>query len=129
MGMSYSQIATELGYSDAAGAQYAVIAAIDKVMREPVEKVVDLELQRLDGMLQAVLPRALANPPDLGAVDRVLALMSRRARFLGLDAPVKVASTDPEGKAVSQPNLAALSIEELIRLKELVEKAETGKEQ
>jgi len=48
------------------------------------------ELSRLDGMLQRLYPLATAATPDLQAVDRVLKCMERRARLLGLDAPVRV---------------------------------------
>lgn len=46
-------------------------------------------LSRLDGMLQKVYPNAEAG--DVQAVDRVLKIEERRAKLLGLDAPVRTA--------------------------------------
>jgi hypothetical protein len=46
------------------------------------------ELSRLDGMLRGLWPDARKG--SHGAVDRVLKIMERRAKLLGLDAPVKV---------------------------------------
>jgi hypothetical protein len=56
------------------------------------------ELSRLDGMLQGLWPRARKG--EAAAVDRVLKIGERRAKLLGLDAPTKVAETDPAGNPV-----------------------------
>ncbi len=48
-----------------------------------------LELERLDSLIQACWEKAMAG--DLGAVDRLLKISERRARFLGLDSPVQTA--------------------------------------
>jgi hypothetical protein len=48
-----------------------------------------LELERLDALLAVLWPLAVAAQPDQYAIDRVLAIMARRARYLGLDAPEK----------------------------------------
>lgn len=47
----------------------------------------NLELERLDRMLLAVWGDALKG--HLGAIDRALKISERRARLMGLDAPVK----------------------------------------
>lgn len=61
--------------------------ALAKVEIEPAEDVVKLELSRLDQMLGKHYERALNG--DGWATDRVLAIMDRRARYLGLDSPIK----------------------------------------
>lgn len=44
-----------------------------------------IELEKLQGLEHAVMPKALAG--DLPAVDRALRVQERRSRLLGLDAP------------------------------------------
>jgi hypothetical protein len=65
-----------------------------------------LECERLDRLLLAVWSRALSG--DLDALDRALALMKRRAALLGLDAPRKIAPTEPDGERPYGPEQHAL---------------------
>jgi len=44
-----------------------------------------------------VTVRLQDNGPKLAAIDRAIKLMERRARLLGLDAPTKIAPTNPDG--------------------------------
>jgi hypothetical protein len=76
-----------LGYKSASGAEQAVRSAIRKVLQEPAEAVRELEAMRLDALLQALWGKALDG--DVLVIDRVLKIMDRRARLLGLDAPTK----------------------------------------
>ena len=57
--------------------------------REAAETVRDLELQRLDRMLRALWEAAIHGDPQ--AIDRVLKIMQRRAKMLGLDEPERFA--------------------------------------
>lgn len=84
-GASYDQIAQRLGYRDRASAYRAVLAALEQTLREPAEEVRALELERLDALLLAHWPAATSG--NVEATDRVLRIMERRARLLGLDAP------------------------------------------
>ena len=84
-GATYSQIADTLGYATAAGAQKAVEAGIREVLQEPAQGVLELELSRLDAMLTTLWPKMRQG--DMAATDRILRIMDRRARYLGLDAP------------------------------------------
>lgn len=59
------------------------------------------ELSRLDGMLRGLWPDARKG--QHGAVDRVLKIMERRAKLLGLDAPVKMTQTNLEGDEERDP--------------------------
>jgi hypothetical protein len=87
-GRDYRYIANQLEYAGPSGAYQAVMTALKETLREPAEEVRALELDRLDCMLAAIWPQALSG--DLKAIDSTLRLMDRRARFLGLDAPVRV---------------------------------------
>lgn len=109
-GMAYSAIAEQLGFADQGHAYTAVKRAMDAIIREPAEQVREQELLRLD----ALWARALAiaerfhvtvaangkvvytkggavedDGPALQAIDRLLKIQDRRARYLGLDAPTK----------------------------------------
>ena len=82
-GVGFERIATELGYQGPSGAYNAVMAALDKTLREPADKVRSMELERLDAV--SIRMYQQAREGNLGAIDRLLRLMERRARLLGLD--------------------------------------------
>ncbi len=84
-GTSFDVIASELGYSSRSGAYKAVMSAIEKMLREPAEEVRTLELERLDELLAGLWMKAVKG--DAAALDRVLRIMERRSKYLGLDAP------------------------------------------
>jgi hypothetical protein len=83
-GASYRTIAERLGYASASGAHKAVASALKATLREPAGEVRTLELERLDAALLAIW-RRVQNGDDR-AIDRLLRIMERRARMLGLDA-------------------------------------------
>jgi hypothetical protein len=83
-GANYEGIAEQLGYADASGAYKAISRALDRLTAEPSKEVLRIELERLDRMLSAVLGQAVQG--HLGSIDRVLKIMERRAKLLGLDA-------------------------------------------
>lgn len=110
-GSTYEQIAQQLGYSHRDLARRAVQRALTAVVSEPAAELRQLELIRLDELWRrgwAVLDRehhlvqagrvvrdAAGSPvpdwhPVLRAIDSLLRVMDRRARLLGLDAPVRV---------------------------------------
>lgn len=86
-GYGWQEIADELKYTNASGAWKAVDRLLAKVIREPAEQLIALELRRLDDMLQAIYSLILAG--NLGAIDRGLKIQERRAKLLGLDRPMK----------------------------------------
>ena len=88
-GATYEQIASDLGYASASGARKAVVTSLRQIITEPAEELRHLELTRLDALLVALWPAASRG--TLGAVDRVLKIMARRAAYLGLDAPERLA--------------------------------------
>ena len=108
-GATYDQIAQTLGYTNRGNAYHLVHDALAMITREQAEDVLTLELERLDGMLLALWPKAKRG--DHYAVDRVLKLMERRARYIGLDAPVSTQVTGDmtvRYEVVGLPNMGAV---------------------
>lgn len=114
-GASYEHIAQTLGYNSRGAACQDVTRALEANVAEQrtqSEVLRQEELQRLDLLLAeafAVLRRRhvtvshgriirdedtdeplLDDSPVLQAIDRILKIQERRAKFLGLDAPTKV---------------------------------------
>jgi hypothetical protein len=56
------------------------------------------EVSRLDGMLKKVYPAAEGG--DLQAVDRVIKIIERRAKLLGIEAPVRIETTGRDGAPI-----------------------------
>ena len=83
---SYAQIATALGVPKST-AWKLVQSALKQTMQEPSDDVRKLELESLDRLQFALWQQATQG--NHGAVDRVLRVMERRAKLLGLDAPSK----------------------------------------
>lgn len=96
-GYSYDEIGAQVGLTK---------GAISKILHrymdghysrtaEDIDSLVATEQARLDQLWRGIYPAAMSG--NLGAVDRCIKIMERRARLLGLDAPNKVAPTDPSG--------------------------------
>jgi len=65
--------------------------------REQVQdtgKYVKLELRRLDVALNAIWDKV--RDGHLGAIDRMIAIMNKRAKLMGLDKPLELTLTDDE---------------------------------
>lgn len=104
-GANFDDIARRAGYANRSGAYKAVRDAMDRITQEPAEAVLKLELERLDALLAAYWGKALGG--DVQAFDRVLRVMERRARYLGLDAPVRTdVSSDGVLQVLFHPALA-----------------------
>lgn len=94
-GQPYSRIAAALGYRGRSSAYTAVMRVLERREQEPAERVRLLELQRLERLLLTYWQRATRQrTPDINAAKLCLDILARRARMLGLDAPVKVDITD-----------------------------------
>lgn len=88
-GASYELIAEKLGYASAKSAENSIRSTLNRKYKpEDVEEVVSMELARLDA-LQLVAWRR-AKEGDLSAIDRILKIMERRAKYLGLDVKEQV---------------------------------------
>ena len=101
---------------DARAAQRDVRHELDRLNAqnlELVEQVKRLELSRLDEMLAGIYDKATNG--DTFAIDRVLRIMERRAAYEGLDAPRKIAPTNPAGdKAYSAEDLSDADLARII---------------
>jgi hypothetical protein len=119
----------DLGYSSPGAARKDLIRALIANRDEEAAEVSvyrQQENERLDALLNAAWPQATKPRPvldkdgevighevDMRAVDTVLRLMDRRAKLLGLDAPVRTELSGPDGGAVP---LATGTLEELNQL-------------
>jgi hypothetical protein len=106
-GARYDEITQQLGYSSRGAAVQDVQRALVATVQEPADEVRALELSRLDMMWQTVIEvlrkeHVIVSQgrvvflddepikdtgPILAAVDRLLKIQERRAKYLGLDAP------------------------------------------
>ncbi len=89
-GRPYHEIADELGICESRAAHY-VAEALERLRGEEVrhaDVARHLELARLDAMFAAHWDGALAG--NVRETETCLKIMDRRAKYLGLDAPVKV---------------------------------------
>ena len=102
-GATYEQIAKALKFADRSNVRKAVQSALQAIIKEPAEEVLQLELQRLDAMIVGLWAKAKTG--DGQAVDRVLRIMERRAGYLGLDAPKRVEQTNIEASATPHEEL------------------------
>lgn len=88
-GYTFAEIGKQLGIT-MQGAHLAVHRALDKIASLGAEEARDLrriELERLDRLQKALAPKA--NKGNAESARALLRVMDRRARLLGLDAPVK----------------------------------------
>lgn len=106
-GRTFADIAKECGYNSTQAAFDAVKRAIDAITREPAEAVLALELERLDTLWGIQYLNAQSGDPQ--ALAACMKILDRRARYLGLDAPTKIAETEADGSAkVEQPTVINL---------------------
>lgn len=113
-GLSYQEIADELGYKYGRNAYLLIQSGLKSVIRESAEQVLLMELQRLDLIQKNVLVQAIAG--DLPYVAMMLKIMEQRAKYLGLFAPTKVDTRIESVKVDARTlggDLSELSTEEL----------------
>lgn len=111
-GMGYREIAKALDCS-LGNAHKLVETAIAQIPVESAEDVRRIELARLDRMLRGV--SKYANTGDPKAILAVVKIMDRRAKYLGLDAPSKVALEGKDGGPI-QFDPRSLTNEQLAEL-------------
>lgn len=122
-GLSYERIGEQLQISKTQ-AYRLVTQALTEIARQTQDEaalVRVLELERLDRLLLGLWTKATAG--HVASVEKVLKIMERRARLMGLDMPTKIAPTDPEGRA-SYRELPADELDQ--RIAELQDKLEEG---
>lgn len=120
-GYTFLEIGQDLGISTSAAHKH-VQKGLENLARDSEEKaqmLIMMECARLDRLHRANWGAAISGD-DLPAVDRILKVMERRAKLLGLDAPNKIAQTNIDG---TEDRFDHMSEEELMaRVKELDEK-------
>lgn len=95
-GMTYREIGDALGVHHKTAEEYVDrVLSISGETVENREKVLALELQRLDRMQSRLWNRVLAG--DHAADYLILKIQDRRARYLGLDAPQRTEVSGPGG--------------------------------
>ncbi len=101
LGMSLRQIEQQLNISreQARRDLQQALAQIAKEQSASTEAYRALELERLDMLWQKVLPGV--NQNDVGSLNSALRISERRAKLLGLDAPVKQELTGANGGAIA----------------------------
>lgn len=89
-GMSWTDIAPLTGYSSAKSAEVEVRRylgrAAEMLSAEERAHALDLEMTRLDALLNAIWDQAMDG--DVKAVDSCLRVISTRSRLLGLENPI-----------------------------------------
>jgi hypothetical protein len=113
-GLTYPQIAKAMSVS-LGTAHKLVQTAISDIPKELAEDVRLLELERLDRMLAGMWPKAIAGDPK--AVAAAVKIMDRRAKYLGIDAPIKAELTGKDGGQLAPP--LQIAIEAMIVLRDV----------
>jgi len=83
----WEDIAKTVGYASAGAAYNAYKRALVRTLQEPADEIRNQERERLDRMSNSIYRQALQG--DLQAIQLMLRIMDRRAKLIGLDAPVK----------------------------------------
>jgi len=81
----------------------AELVRLNEQNQEAAAEISRLEQERLDNLQAGVWMAALQG--NHGAIDRVLRIMERRAKLLGLDAPVVHEMTGKDGGAIITKNI------------------------
>lgn len=96
-GLTFQEIGDTIGCTR--GYAYKLVSrALQEYRTETEEAVKDLratECARIDQVLRGIWPKAING--NLGAIDRFVKLTDQRAKLLGINAPTKIAPTDPSG--------------------------------
>ena len=87
-GLTLDEIAIRVGYSSPASVHYALKRINERISREDVEEIRNLESERLDLLQAANWDNAMQGDVPAGAL--ILRVMERRAKLLGLDMPIRV---------------------------------------
>lgn len=96
-GKTFSEIGDELAITtqSAFGLIQRELDRLNKATRQESEALRELENWRLDALQAGLWTKATDG--HIPAVQQVLRIMERRAKLNGLDAPAKIAPTDPVG--------------------------------
>lgn len=119
MGATLAQIGQK--FDIAPSRVHAIITeAIAKLPKQSIEDVRAIELERCDAFTMALWPAALKG--DIGAITTLLAVMNRRARYLGLDVSEAV-PTDPNEKSANEAEARKALLAKLLASKKRLDAA------
>ena len=93
-GLSFFEIAQKVGYASPSGAYRAVKTALDSAVVDAADEFRKIHVARLEALLEGIWNAARGG--KLGAVDRVLKVLDREAKLLGLDLPAQPAEPPEE---------------------------------
>ena len=101
-GLQFKEIGRQLGCSRQRAAQLVMgeIAIIAEQNAELAAQVRDIELVRIDAIQSGIWGQATTG--HLGCIDRVIRLMERRAKLLGLDAPEQIELGGQRGTTMAE---------------------------
>jgi hypothetical protein len=113
-GLSYPQIGKALGVSQVAAYKIVmrVLQRYEANIQEETEDLREIELQRLDRMLNAIEPKIRRG--DLKAIAVAVRISERRSRLLGLDLPQKMEHTSTPDAPVDLRLLSDAELEQRI---------------
>lgn len=99
-GLSFAKIGLQTGISKQRAHQCVqeFLEESSEELKAMGEKIKIMELARLEHLQVGLWPRASRGDPR--SIDTMLRIMERRAKLLGLDAPLKVAPTTPDGRGL-----------------------------
>lgn len=128
-GKSYRQIGRALGVSECQAHRdvHRTLSELAAKEFETARYVRDLELHRLDDMLDSLWPSVKGG--DATSVNSALKISERRAKLLGLDAAAKTELTGADGGPLAiaqQVDLTKISDHDLATLAEILERAGTA---
>ena len=97
-GLTYQEIADNLGYANKACAYQAVKKVMDEIRAEArhlADELVEIEVFRLDYLLQMLLPKI--NKGDVKSIRAAVKISESRRRLLGLDYETRVGKEGRNG--------------------------------
>ena len=124
-GLTYREMADALGVSIGTIAR-DVTLNLERLHRESILKTdaaVTLDLRRIDRIINAIWTKVVDG--NLQAIDRMIKLLERRAKLLGLDAPVVREVTGRDGGSIRIEYGELTEEERIRRLGELLHRVRT----
>lgn len=118
LGFTFDTIAKQCGFTNRGSAYNAVKRELQRTVRQPADELRTLEVERLDALLTAFMPKALKG--DSWSCRRVLDIMERRSLLLGLDAPKDVRlAGQVDVSIVPQGQVRKIAVEMLDAVREM----------
>lgn len=116
-GATISQICERLGIGRATAHRHIekAMADVQAEMEGPAIAVKRMQYARLERLLQGAWGNAAKG--DYAAIDRIIKILERQAKLLGLDAPTKLAhGGDPDAPPIKTEHAQTLSDADLERI-------------